>query len=104
MHGAGDVFEVGQVSVEVVERVGNYYTVKVVDSSTPEPPPEVTFAGRFSDDDGNVHEANIEIMAELGITLGCNPPHNDRYCPADVVTRAQMMAFLARALDEEGNP
>ena len=104
VHGTGDVFEVGQVSVEVVERVGNYYTVKVVDSSTPTPPPEVTFAGRFSDDDGNVHEANIEIMAELGITLGCNPPDNDRYCPTTVVARAQMMAFLARALGEEGNP
>jgi hypothetical protein len=36
--------------------------------------------------------------------VGCNPPDNDRYCPGDVVTRAQMMAFLARALGEEGDP
>ena len=108
VHFVGDVFEIGvATTVEVVERVGNNYTVRVVDTSAPPPPPEPaepSFAGRFSDDDGNVHEANIETMAELGITLGCNPPDNDRYCPATVVARAQMMAFLARALGEEGNP
>jgi len=60
--------------------------------------------GAFSDDDGSVHEANIEVMAELGITLGCNPPDNDRYCPKKVVKRSQMMAFLARALGDQGNP
>ena len=58
--------------------------------------------GRFSDDDGSVHEANIEVIAGLGVTVGCNPPENDRYCPHAVVTRAQMMAFLSRALGEIG--
>ncbi|VAV92897.1 hypothetical protein MNBD_ACTINO02-2304 [hydrothermal vent metagenome] len=33
-----------------------------------------------------------------GITLGCNPPDNDRFCPDNVVTREQMAAFLQRAL------
>ncbi|MFP3915884.1 MAG: choice-of-anchor Q domain-containing protein, partial [Actinomycetota bacterium] len=33
------------------------------------------------------------------ITRGCNPPANDRYCPGDPVTRAQMASFLVRALD-----
>ena len=69
----------------------------------PVPEPEPLFVGRFSDDDGNSHEGNIEKIAELGITLGCNPPDNDRYCPWDDVERAQMMAFLARALGEEGD-
>jgi hypothetical protein len=56
-------------------------------------------AGTFVDDDGNPHEPNIEIIAAAGITQGCNPPANDRYCPGDPVTRGQMAAFLRRAFD-----
>jgi len=55
--------------------------------------------GSFSDDNGNVHEANIEAIAGAGITRGCNPPTNDRYCPTSDVTRGQMAAFLSRGLD-----
>jgi hypothetical protein len=53
---------------------------------------------RFFDDDGSVFEADIEWMAAERITMGCNPPLNDRYCPDANVTRAQMAAFLVRAL------
>jgi len=52
----------------------------------------------FSDDDGSVFEASIEWLADRGITKGCDPPVNDRFCPDDPVTRGQMAAFLARAL------
>nr|MDJ0953892.1 S-layer homology domain-containing protein [Acidimicrobiia bacterium] len=52
----------------------------------------------FSDDDGSVFEANIEALAAAGITRGCNPPANNRYCPDNPVTRGQMAAFLYRAL------
>jgi hypothetical protein len=45
-----------------------------------------------------VFEADIEKLAEAGITKGCNPPVNDRYCPGENVTREQMAAFLVRAL------
>ena len=55
--------------------------------------------GRFQDDDGNVHEKNIEVIAQRGITLGCNPPLNNRFCPEDQITRGQMAAFIARALE-----
>lgn len=55
--------------------------------------------GTFRDDDGNTHEANIEKIYAAGVTYGCNPPMNDRYCPSDSVTRAQMAALLRRALD-----
>jgi hypothetical protein len=54
--------------------------------------------GTFIDDDGNVHEGGIEAIAEEGITLGCNPPVNNRYCPGGTVTRGQMAAFLSRAI------
>ncbi|MFZ0013204.1 MAG: hypothetical protein WAL25_03720 [Acidimicrobiia bacterium] len=54
--------------------------------------------GTFVDDDGNIHEGSIEAIAEAGITRGCNPPANDRYCPRDTVVRGSMAAFLSRAL------
>lgn len=60
--------------------------------------------GRFTDDDSSVFEADIEWLAAEGITLGCNPPVNDRFCPNDSVTRGQMAAFLHRALDDIVKP
>ena len=54
--------------------------------------------GSFVDDDSNVHEGSIEAIAKEGITKGCNPPVNDRFCPERSVTRGQMAAFLVRAL------
>ncbi|VAV99277.1 hypothetical protein MNBD_ACTINO02-485, partial [hydrothermal vent metagenome] len=56
-------------------------------------------AGTFNDDDGSIHESYIEAIAAAGITKGCNPPSNNRFCPDDPVTRGQMAAFLNRALD-----
>ena len=55
--------------------------------------------GRFVDDDDSIFEADIEWLAAQGITLGCNPPLNDRFCPDEFVTRGQMAAFLRRALE-----
>ncbi|CAN5845303.1 hypothetical protein BH23ACT4_BH23ACT4_09820 [soil metagenome] len=54
---------------------------------------------RFIDDSGNVHEGDINRLASAGITAGCNPPSNDRYCPDEPVSRAQMASFLSRALN-----
>ena len=92
VHSVGDVFEVGTATVEVLERSGDNFKVRVVDTA------ESSFAGRFSDDDGGAHESNIEAIAARGVTLGCSPTYPDRFCPGRVITRAQMMAFLARAL------
>ena len=52
----------------------------------------------FSDDDGSLFEGDIDILGNAGITRGCDPPVNDRYCPDAPVTRGQMAAFLVRAL------
>lgn len=64
---------------------------------------ELPPGGSFIDDDGNSHEPNIEAIAAEGITLGCNPPIGDRYCPGDPVSRAQMAAFLLRAIGQAAN-
>ncbi len=53
----------------------------------------------FSDSAASVFVADIGALAEAGITKGCNPPANTRFCPDEAVTRAQMAAFLRRALD-----
>lgn len=54
--------------------------------------------GTFTDDNGNVHEPAIEAIAAEGITFGCDPPENTKYCPDDMVTRGQMAAFLDRGI------
>ena len=51
--------------------------------------------GGFTDIDGSVHEADILKIAAVGITRGCAPR---LFCPYVPVSRAQMAAFLARAL------
>ena len=53
---------------------------------------------RFVDDDASVFESAIDKLATAGVTQGCNPPVNDRFCPDDTVTRGQLAAFLKRAL------
>ena len=53
------------------------------------------YEGTFSDDDESVHLANIEQMVDWGITQGCG---QNRFCPSRTVTRAQMAAFLYRAV------
>lgn len=60
---------------------------------------ELPPGGTFLDDDYSPHQGAIEAIAAAGITKGCNPPLNNRFCPEDPVTRGQMAAFLTRALD-----
>ena len=65
---------------------------------------ELLPGGTFTDDNGNIHEDNIEAIAAEAITKGCNPPANDLFCPSSAVTRGQMAAFLVRALDLPATP
>jgi glucose/arabinose dehydrogenase len=65
-------------------------------------PPTAT--DHFVDDNGHVLEGAINRIAEAGITVGCNPPANDRFCPDQGLTRAQAAAFLARALGIGASP
>lgn len=51
----------------------------------------------FSDDDGNRFEDSINKLANHEITLGCNPPTNDRFCPDRTLIRGEMATFFVRA-------
>ncbi len=91
VHPEGATFSVRGVTITVGARVGDAFDLIVSGASVTE---------RFIDDNGNPHEANIEFIAERGITRGCNPPVVDRFCPAGSVTRAEMAAFLLSAIDQ----
>src|SRR5690606_38286311 len=57
----------------------------------------VVAADRFEDvPDSNIFHDDIGWLADAGVTRGCNPPENTRFCPDDGVTRAQMAAFMRR--------
>ncbi|MGD2051758.1 MAG: hypothetical protein PVI35_04700, partial [Acidimicrobiia bacterium] len=51
----------------------------------------------FGDDDDSIFEADINRLAAAGITVGCNPPANDAFCPGADLTRGEMAALLVRA-------
>lgn len=56
---------------------------------------------RFSDDELSPFEADINRLAQAGITTGCAP---NGFCPMDPVLRDQMATFLARAESLEPIP
>lgn len=86
--GIDDEMSLGSFTVRVLSAGTSSFSVRVSERDS----------GTFIDDDGNLHEPNIEAIAAAGITKGCNPPDNDRFCPSQPVTRAEMAAFLARAM------
>ena len=49
----------------------------------------------YDDDDGTLHELNINKVTAAGVASGCG---TRRFCPGSSVTRGQMAAFLERAL------
>ena len=53
----------------------------------------------FTDTANSVFRGAIDELAARGITLGCNPPANTRYCPDNPVTRGQMAIFIVRGFD-----
>lgn len=80
-------------------------TLLVLALVAPGPPaaaddPGVPPGGSFLDDDRNPQEPSIEAIVAAGITSGCSPRE---FCPDRSTTRAEMAAFLVRALGEEGS-
>lgn len=65
-------------------------------------PATVWAVDRFTDvSDNNVFHDDISWLADAGVTLGCNPPTNDQFCPRDNVTREQMSAFMRRLAENQ---
>ncbi|MFZ0014738.1 MAG: S-layer homology domain-containing protein, partial [Acidimicrobiia bacterium] len=109
--GAGDYDGDGRADVQVLRADGSI-EIFIGNTTTGVPPSRwfldpgrgcddpvvLDFAGIFMDDENSTFVVNIESIASTGVTRGCNPPFNDKFCPAAEVTRGQMAAFLVRAL------
>jgi hypothetical protein len=52
--------------------------------------------------DDNQFHSSIAWMADNEVTVGCNPPANDEYCPKDEVSREQMASFMRRLAQASG--
>jgi len=88
----GDSIDLDEFRVEVVERDGNSFVLEVT----------TLFDGRFVDvvDAHRSHKEDIETLAGAGVTVGCNRS-GTWFCPDQTVTRAEMAAFILRALGVE---
>jgi hypothetical protein len=51
----------------------------------------------FVDDEHSIHEQDINRIANMDVTRGCNPPTYDRFCPDSYLRRDEMAVFLYRA-------
>ena len=59
-------------------------------------------ASEFTDvPDSNIFQDDINWLADAGVTLGCNPPANDQFCPEDNVRRETMAAFMRRLAENQ---
>ena len=59
-------------------------------------------AHQFTDvPNSNIFHDDIGWLADNGITLGCNPPTNDEFCPQDNVRRETMAAFMRRLAENQ---
>ena len=91
VYGPGDGRTIDSFRIEVTGRTSGRFRVWVGHP----------YKGTFADDENNVHERSIDMLAGLGITQGCNPELK-LYCPDQPVTRAQMATLLILALGETG--
>jgi hypothetical protein len=102
--GVGSSITIGDADITVVGRDDDIYTVVIAGEDPPDPDPPLA-AATFSDVPAtHTFFGDIEWLAAEGITRGCNPPSNSRYCPDSSVTRGQMAAFLNRAFGLASTP
>ena len=94
----GEPFELGDWRLQVRQRAGDAFAVRVWHRDLSESDIHwgcaPAYNGSFCDDDVGAREAEIEALAQAGIADGCRPAF---FCPERVVRRSQMAAFLFRA-------
>lgn len=52
----------------------------------------------FDDDNGSAFQASINALRQAGITIGCDPDDDAKYCPIRSLTRDEMATFFVRAM------
>ena len=98
---AGDTLDVGSWKLSVVAAHTDGFTVEIAGDGPR--PPGTAATGAFTDVPADHIFANaIFALAGAGITIGCNPPENTRFCPDDFFTRGHMAAFITRAVGLAG--
>lgn len=93
--GRGDLWDLKRDSLCAIR--GEHLEVLASPGTAPAPSP----TDGFSDISGHTFEADIKWLVATGLTSGCG---SNRFCPDDAVTRGQMAAFLARALELKSAP
>lgn len=78
-----------------------YALVALVTALVVAPTAAIAIHGFTDVPNDNIFHNNIQWMKDTGVTLGCNPPANDRYCPNNTVTRGQMAAFMQRLAENK---
>ncbi len=51
--------------------------------------------------DSAFYSNSVTWMKDNGITVGCNPPSNTKYCPNDNLTRGEMAVLMKRLSENE---
>ncbi len=87
-----------QTFVFAPEDPGPYIVRALVGDDQGQTPAEFVEYVVLADVAESIFVEEIVWLANEGITLGCNPPDNDEFCPDDTVTRGQMAAFIVRFL------
>jgi hypothetical protein len=57
----------------------------------------------FYDDDASPYEGAINSFWETGVTAGCDPTDQGRFCPDRTLTRAEMATFLIKLMDRDSS-
>jgi hypothetical protein len=89
--------EAGKPEFAALVAAGAYRALGLCHPADPGYPQPCDWEGTFMDDDRSIFQDDIEWLAASGITRGCNPPENNRFCPDSVLTRGQLAAMLVRA-------